>query len=127
MHGYIGKIEEITLTNSHFRQVLYTGTKMQLVVMSLLPGEEIGSEVHAQVDQFFRIESGTVKIVMDGEESTLIDNMAAVVPAGVKHNLINVGTKTAKLYTVYAPPNHPAMTVHRTKAEAEAAHANEPH
>jgi mannose-6-phosphate isomerase-like protein (cupin superfamily) len=118
MTGYIGNIENITNGNTNFRQVLYTGTYAQLVVMSLLKDEEIGEETHATVDQFFRIESGTAKIIMDGVESTLTEGMVAIVPAGTKHNLINVGAGSLKLYTLYSPANHPVGTVHKTKAEA---------
>lgn len=118
MTGYIGNIENITNGNTNFRQVLYTGTYAQLVVMSLLKDEEIGEEVHTTVDQFFRVETGTAKIIMDGVESTLTQGMAAIVPAGTKHNLINVGQGSLKLYTLYSPANHPVGTVHKTKAEA---------
>ena len=121
MTGYTGNIEEITQGNTNFRQVLYTGTYAQLVVMCLLKDEEIGTESHKTVDQFFRIESGTAKIIMNGEETTLTDGMVAVVPAGVEHNLINVGPGSLKLYTLYSPPNHPVGTIHKTKAEAMAA------
>ncbi len=121
MAGYIAKIEEITMQNTNFRKVLFTGVHTQLVVMSLIPGEEIGLETHAAVDQFFRLETGTLKIVMNGEESTLTEGMCAIVPAGVSHNVINVGQGSAKLYTLYSPPNHPDQTVHPTKLEAEAA------
>ena len=121
MTGYTGNIEEITQGNTNFRQVLYTGTYAQLVAMSLLKDEEIGTETHKTVDQFFRIESGTAKIIMNGEETTLTDGMVAVVPAGVEHNLINVGPGSLKLYTLYSPPNHPVGTIHKTKAEAMAA------
>lgn len=121
MTGYTGNIEEITQGNTNFRQVLYTGTYAQLVAMSLLKDEEIGTETHRTVDQFFRIESGTAKIIMNGQETTLSDGMAAVVPAGVEHNLINVGPGSLKLYTLYSPPNHPVGTIHKTKAEAMAA------
>ncbi len=121
MTGYTGNIEEITQGNTNFRQVLYTGTYAQLVVMSLLKDEEIGTETHKTVDQFFRIEAGTAKIIMNGEETTLTDGMVAVVPAGVEHNLINVGPGSLKLYTLYSPPNHPVGTIHKTKAEAMAA------
>lgn len=120
MTGYTGNIEEVTLHNNNFRQVVYTATHTQLVVMSLNPNEEIGEETHDKVDQFFRLEFGTVKILMNGEEHILSEGMAAIVPSGVKHNLINIGPNTAKLYTLYSPPNHPAMTVHATKAEADA-------
>lgn len=118
MIGYTGNIEEITKQNTNFRQVLYTGTYAQLVVMSLLKDEEIGMEVHKTVDQFFRIESGTANIIMNGEESTLTEGMVAVVPAGVNHNVINIGSGSLKLYTIYSPPNHPVGTIHKTKAEA---------
>lgn len=125
MAGYVGNIEEFAKQNNHFRQVVYTGVHTQLVVMSLQPGEDIGMEVHDTVDQFFRIESGTLKIVMNGEEHTLTDGMGAIVPAGVEHNVINVGQGVAKLYTLYSPPNHPDHTIHATKAEAMAAEAAE--
>ena len=123
MTGYVGKIEAVTLKNTAFRQVLFTGKHAQLVVMSLLVGEEIGEEVHDLVDQFFRVESGTAKVVMNGEEFEVSDGDAFIVPAGTMHNVINVSTdKPLKLYTIYSPPNHPDGTVHQTKAEAEAAH-----
>ncbi len=118
MNGYTGPIDEITEKNTNFRKVVYTAIHTQLVVMSLLPGEEIGVEKHGQVDQFFRVESGTLEIVMDGEAQTLTAGMAAVVPAGTEHNLKNIGNTTAKLYTLYSPPNHPAHTIHKTKQEA---------
>lgn len=127
MTGYIGNIEDITENNTNFRQVLYTGKYAQLVVMSLLPGEEIGKEVHDNVDQFFRLETGTIKIVMNEEENILTAGMAAIVPAGTTHNVINVGTEVAKLYTLYSPPNHPEGTIHTTKAEAMLAEAEEHH
>ncbi|MEI6691072.1 MAG: cupin domain-containing protein [bacterium] len=125
MTGYSANIEDLTQANTNFRQVLYTGAHAQLVAMSLLLGEEIGMETHASVDQFFRLESGTLKIIMNGEESTLTSGMVAIVPAGVAHNVINIGANVAKLYTIYSPPNHPAMTVHATKADAEASEALE--
>lgn len=125
MIGYTGNIEEVTAQNNNFRQVLYTGKHAQLVVMSLLVGEDIGSEVHPNVDQFFGLESGTLKIVMNGEETTLTDGMVAIVPAGTTHNVINIGSDTAKLYTIYSPSNHPVNTIHATKADAMAAEAAE--
>ncbi|MEI8232528.1 MAG: cupin domain-containing protein [bacterium] len=121
MIGYVGDIEKVTEGNNTFRTVVYTGKHAQLVVMSLLTGEEIGSEVHETVDQFFRLEIGTLKIVMNGEENTLTVGMSAIVPAGVTHNVINVGQDVAKLYTIYSPPNHPEGTIHATKADAMAA------
>jgi mannose-6-phosphate isomerase-like protein (cupin superfamily)/predicted heme/steroid binding protein len=120
MIGYTGDIEKIVAENTNFRQVLYTGKHAQFVVMSLQVGEEIGMEVHPSVDQFFRVERGTLKFVMDGEENTVTAGGVAIVPAGVNHNVINVGQEPAKLYTIYSPPNHPAGTIHKTKAEAEA-------
>ncbi len=120
--GYTDNIEDRTLENSNFRKVLYTGKYMQLVVMSLKPGEDIGEEVHDTVDQFFRIEEGEAKVVMNGEETILTDDMVAIVPAGTLHNVINMSVeKELKLYTIYAPANHPENTVHETRDEAMAA------
>jgi mannose-6-phosphate isomerase-like protein (cupin superfamily) len=123
MTGYVGPIEKATLKNSYFRQVLFTGKHCQLVVMCLQPSEEIGNEVHPSVDQFFRIEEGEAKFVFNGKEEHLVqDGGAVVVPAGTYHNVINTSaTKPLKLYTIYTPPQHPDGTVHKTKAEAEAA------
>jgi mannose-6-phosphate isomerase-like protein (cupin superfamily) len=128
MTGYVGAIEKATLGNDFFRQVLFTGTYAQLVVMALQPGEEIGNEVHGDVDQFFRIEAGQAKFVFgDTEEHVVGDGDAVVVPAGTFHNVINVSDEPLKLYTIYSPPNHPDGTVHKTKAEADAAEAAEHH
>lgn len=123
MTGYVGSIEKQTLKNTYFRQVLFTGKHAQLVVMCLKPGEEIGNEVHPNVDQFFRIEKGEAKFVFNGKENHVVKNGdAVVVPAGTYHNVINKSkTKQLKLYTIYSPPNHPAGTVHKTKAQAELA------
>lgn len=118
---YHTNIEDATKTNSNFRQVLFTGAHQQLVVMSLLPGEEIGMEVHANVDQFFRFEEGTGKVITDDGEFTVADNDVIIVPAGTNHNIINTGDVALKLYTIYAPANHPDGTIHKTKAEAVAA------
>jgi mannose-6-phosphate isomerase-like protein (cupin superfamily) len=129
MIGYFGSIEKQTLANDYFRKVLYTGKYAQLVVMCLQPGEEIGNEVHGAVDQFFRIEQGEASFIMGNDEKHLaIDGDAVIVPAGTYHNVINT-SKSAKLklYTVYSPPNHPDKTVHKTKAEAEKAEAEEHH
>lgn len=120
MIGYIGNIETITEQNTNFRTVVYTGKHAQLVMMSLQVGEEIGMETHDNVDQFFRIEVGTLKFVRNDEESIATAGMAVIIPAGTKHNVINVGTEIAKLYTIYSPANHPEGTVHKTKAEAMA-------
>jgi len=122
MKGYVGKIEELTLANENFRQVVFTGKHSQLVLMNLKPGEEIGSETHPDVDQFFRFEAGEGKVVIDGGEYGVSDGMAVVVPAGAEHNVVNVSeSEELKLYTIYSPPNHPEGTVHKTKAEAERA------
>ena len=129
MTEYVGPIEKQTLANTYFRQVLYTGKHSQLVVMCLAPEEEIGDEVHAAVDQFFRIEQGEAKFVFsEKQERPVRDGDAVVVPAGTYHNVINT-SKTAplKLYTLYAPPNHPDGTIHKTRAEAQAAEAVEHH
>ncbi len=122
MNGYFANIEEETLKNENFRKVLYTGKHSQLVVMSLLPGEDIGLEVHDKVDQFFRFEVGEGKAILNGEEIYFKSEDVLIVPAGTKHNLINTSqTDKLKLYTIYSPANHPDGTIHVTKAEAEAA------
>ncbi|MDD5564220.1 MAG: cupin domain-containing protein [Thermoanaerobaculaceae bacterium] len=121
--GYVGALEEQALKNTYFRRVLFTSTHAQLVLMSLKPGEDIGDEVHPNVDQFFRIERGEAKFVLDHKEERLVhDGDGVVVPAGTYHNVINASKTTPlKLYTIYSPPNHPDGTVHKTKADAEAA------
>ena len=123
MTGYVSSIEKATLKNSYFRQVLFTGKHAQLVVMCLQPNEEIGNEVHPTTDQFFRIEEGDAKFVLNGkEEHSVHDGDAVVVPAGTYHNVINTSSaKPLKLYTIYSPPQHPDGTVHKTKSEAQAA------
>jgi len=129
MTGYVGPIEKLTEKNNYFRQVLYTGNYTQLVVMCLQPGEEIGNEVHPKVDQFFRIEQGEAKFVLNGSEEHIAgEGDAVIVPAGAYHNVINTSkTKQLKLYTLYSPPNHPDGTIHKTKAEADAAEEAEHH
>ena len=120
MKGYVTNIEEASLENEYFRQVLYTDTNVQLVVMALKPGEDIGEEVH-QLDQFIRIEAGKGKSVLDGIEKEIKDGSAVVIPEGTRHNIVNSSAdKPMKLYTLYAPPNHKEGTVHKTKADAEA-------
>jgi len=125
MKGYIGPIEKLTLENENFRQVLYTGKHSQLVLMSLQPLEEIGLEVHSDVDQFFRIEKGQGKVIIDGVEHLVTDGDAIIVPAGSEHNVINVSeSEFLKLYTIYSPANHKDGIIHHTKEEAM---ANEEH
>ena len=121
--AFVGSIANITEENKFFRTVLFTGKHLQLVVMHLQPKEEIGGEVHEQVDQFFRIEEGRAKFVLDRSEEHLVGaGGAVVVPAGTYHNVINASlTEPLKLYTVYTPPQHPDGTVHKTKADADAA------
>lgn len=120
MSNFIDNIQKLTLENENFRKVLFTGKHSQLVVMSLKPGEDIGMEVHENVDQFLRIEMGEGKAVLDGEEYELKDDFAVVVTAGTSHNIINSSeNEELKLYTVYSPPNHPEGTLHKTKAEAD--------
>lgn len=119
MKGYVVNIEKISLQNENFRKVLFTAKNSQLVVMSLKPGEEIGEEVH-QLDQFIRCEAGEGKAVLDSTTHSISDGFAVVIPAGIKHNIINTSAnKPLKLYTIYSPPNHRDGVVHHTKAEAE--------
>lgn len=119
MQGYNQNIEKLSLENNSFRKVVYTAKNSQLVLMSLKPGEDIGDEVH-DVDQFFRVEKGMGKLVIDGNESELADGSAVVVPANSKHNVINTGSEPLKLYTIYTPPHHMDGIEHVTKAEAMA-------
>ncbi len=126
MTGFIINIEKETLNNTYFRKVLYTGKHGQVVVMCLQPGEDIGMEVHTEEDQFFRVDKGQGKVIMNGEEYQFADGYAFVVPAGVEHNIINTSSDdTLHLYTIYMPAHHPEGTIHRTKAEALEAEAEE--
>ena len=119
MKGYITNIEKLSLENDNFRKVLYTDKKSQLVLMSLLPHEEIGEEVH-DVDQFLRVEKGTGTAILNDISHDLADGSVILVPAGTKHNVINTGSEAMKLYTLYMPPHHRDGVVHKTKAEGEA-------
>jgi mannose-6-phosphate isomerase-like protein (cupin superfamily) len=122
MTGYVVDIERATEENDFFRKVVFTAPHSQLVVMTLKPGEDIGLETHHDVDQFIRIEEGEGESVLDGARAPLSSDDAVVVPAGVRHNIVNTSaTMPLRLYTVYSPANHPEGTVHRTKADAEAA------
>ena len=120
MAGYSINIEDKTLENENFREVLYTAPQSQLVVMTLKPGEEIGLETHDDRDQFIRVEEGEGVAILDGEKHALEDGTAVVIPAGTEHNVINTSKdEKLRLYTVYSPAEHPDGTVHRTKAEAD--------
>lgn len=120
MDGFVDDIEDLVKENASFRHVLYTGKHLQLVLMSLKPGEDIGAEVHKGGDQFFRIEMGKGQIVIDGKTRSIGKDDVIVVPAGARHNLTNTGEKPLKLYTLYGPPNHVDQLVQETKAIAQA-------
>lgn len=120
MKGFIADIEDRTEGNRDYRRVLYTGRNLQLVLMSLLPDEEIGEEVHQDRDQFFRVEEGKGEVVIDGRTTPIQGDTAIIVPAGARHNIRNTGAQSLKLYTLYAPPEHMDGLVQATKAEAEA-------
>jgi mannose-6-phosphate isomerase-like protein (cupin superfamily) len=120
MKGFIEDIEKLTEENTDFRRVLYTGKNIQLVLMSLKPGEEIGEEVHDDRDQFFRVEQGTGEVLIDDVRTPVKSDDAIIVPAGAKHNVVNNGTEPLRLYTIYGPPEHKEGTVRATKAEADA-------
>jgi mannose-6-phosphate isomerase-like protein (cupin superfamily) len=118
MKGYIDNLEKLAEENNNFRKVLYTAHYSQLVLMSLLPGEEIGEEVHG-LDQFFRIETGTGKAVLDGVETEISDGYAVLVPAGTRHNIINTSNiAPLRFYTLYSPPDHEDGIIHQTRADA---------
>ncbi|EKE19883.1 MAG: hypothetical protein ACD_8C00092G0005 [uncultured bacterium] len=120
MKGFCSNIEKDTVENPNFRKVLYTGKHCQLVLMSLLPGEDIGMEVHNENDQFFRFEQGEGKCIIDGNEYLLSDGVAIVVPAGAQHNIINTSEiEKLKMYTIYSPAHHKDGIVRGTKKEAE--------
>ena len=127
MIGWVGDIERETIDNGTFRTVVFTGEHTQLTVMRLAPGEDIGREMHPQLDQFLRVEAGTGRVELgrseDGVDETheVGPDWAVIVPAGVWHNLVNTGDEDVKLYSLYSPPEHPPGTVHSTKAEAEEA------
>ena len=121
MNGFNGNIEQLTVDNTNFRQVLYTAKHSQLVLMSLKPGEEIGEEIHNENDQFFRFEAGQGLVQIDGNEYDVADGSAVIVPTGARHNVINVSeTEDLKLYTIYMPPHHKDGIVRATREEAMA-------
>ena len=125
MKGFHDDIEKLTTSNSDFRRVLYTGRNLQLVLMTLQPGEQIGAEVHEDRDQFFRFEEGAGQVDIDHNCYNVVDGSGIIVPAGASHNVRNTGTDPLKVYTLYAPPEHKDQIVQSTKAEAEARHHDE--
>ena len=133
MTGWVGNIEEETLDNTNFRTVLFTGSNIQLTVMCIGPGNEVGLEMHDHLDQFLRVENGQGKVTLGpskdeiAETHELRDDWVVIVPGGTWHNVINVGDGPLKLYSLYSPAEHPDGTVHRTKAEADAAEAEHGH
>lgn len=121
MAGHIVNIERESVDNTAFRRVLYTAPNLQLVVMTLHPGEEIGMEIHDEGDQFIRVEGGDGEAILNGDRHQLGDGTSVVIPAGVEHNIVNTSSdRPLHLYTIYTPPEHPDGTVHETKAEADA-------
>ena len=124
--GYVDDIERATLDNDHFRQVLFTGSKLQLTVMAIQPGGEVGLEMHDGLDQFIRVESGTATLTLgrskDSPDETheLGDDWVTIVPSGTWHNVVNTGDEPLKLYSLYSPPEHPDGTLHETKADSDA-------
>ena len=122
MKGYCDNIDKRTVENEDFRRVLYTGHNLQLVLMTLPPGCDIGEEVHEGRDQFFRIEEGSGIVRIDGVDKRVADDFAVIVPAGARHNVINDSSAPLRLYTIYGPPEHKDGIVHRTKEEAEERH-----
>jgi mannose-6-phosphate isomerase-like protein (cupin superfamily) len=122
MIGFSDNIERLTEENDNFRKVLYTGQNIQLVLMALQPGEEIGEEIHYDRDQFFRFETGKGEVWIDDVANPVKGDDGVIVPAGAKHNVINTGSEPLRLYTIYGPPEHVEGTVHKTKAEADASH-----
>jgi mannose-6-phosphate isomerase-like protein (cupin superfamily) len=122
--GFIASIEALTVDNTDFRRVLYTGKKLQLVLMAIAPGQDIGEEVHPDVDQFFRVEQGEGELRINGVATRVKSDDAFIVPAGATHNVANTGSGPLKLYTIYAPPEHRDGIVRATKADAQASEAH---
>ncbi len=122
MKGFVSNIEQLTEVNTDFRRVLYTGASLQLVVMAIPPGDEIGEEVHEDRDQFFRIESGEGQVWIDGVCHFVKADDGIIVPQGARHNVISRGAEPLRLYTIYGPPEHLDATIHATRAVADAAH-----
>jgi mannose-6-phosphate isomerase-like protein (cupin superfamily) len=124
---YVNNIENETLGNDYFRKEVFTGEHLQMTVMSLLPGEDIGAEVHPHTDQFLRVEQGSGKAIIGEQEYDVEDDFAIIIPEGLNHNVINTGDVAMKLYSIYTPVEHPKGTIHKDKAEAMAAEAEHHH
>lgn len=122
MKGFTDNIERLTTGNDDYRRVLYTGRHLQLVLMTLQPGEEIGEEVHETHDQFFRIEEGRGRVIIDGQPTDIGDDDAVIVPAGARHNVVNTGSAPLRLYTLYGPPEHREGVRQATKADEREEH-----
>ena len=122
MKGFTDNIERLTTGNDDYRRVLYTGRHLQLVLMTLQPGEEIGEEVHETHDQFFRIEEGRGRVFIDGQPTDIGDDDAVIVPAGARHNVVNTGSAPLRLYTLYGPPEHREGVRQATKADEREEH-----
>ena len=125
MKGYVDNIAVATIANEDFRRVIYTARHLQLVLMTLPPGCDIGEEVHEDRDQFFRFEEGEGELRIDGVAHQIEDDFAIIVPAGARHNVINTGDEPLKLYTLYGPPEHRDGVIHKTKEQAERDHDND--
>ena len=122
MKGYHGDIEAATEENTDFRRVLYTGHNLQLVLMSIPPGGEIGAEVHDDRDQFFRFEAGEGEVMVDDNTYRVKADDAVIVPQGARHNVRCTGGEPLKMYTIYGPPEHIDGTIHKTADDAQVAH-----
>ena len=121
INPYVNNIENETLSNNYFRKEVFTGEHLQMTVMSLLPGEDIGAEIHDTTDQFLRIEQGSGVALVGETEYAVEDDFAIIIPAGMNHNVTNTGEIPMKLYSIYTPAEHPVGTIHKDKAEADAA------
>ncbi|MGA9252209.1 MAG: cupin domain-containing protein [Roseobacter sp.] len=122
MKGFVDDIEKLTELNNNFREVLYTGKNLQLVLMALQPGEDIGEEVHGDRDQFFRFETGSGEVWIDDTANLVKADDGVIVPAGAKHNVVNTGSEPLRFYTIYGPPEHIEGTTHKTKADVSHEH-----
>ena len=132
-HPYVVNIEELTLSNNNFRTASWTGSHLQMTLMTIQAGGEVGLEIHEDTDQFLRLEQGSAKVIMGdsrdnlNQEWTAEDDWAIFIPAGTWHNIINLGTEPLKMYSIYAPAHHPHGTIHTTYQDALDAEESEQH